>query len=377
MSKRDYYEILGVDKNASEAELKKAYRKMAMKYHPDRNPGDKEAEAKFKEAAEAYDVLKNPDKKAAYDRYGHSAFEGGMGGSGGFGGGQFNDFSDIFGAFGDIFGGGFGGANGGRGGFSSRQPDTSGSDLRYNVDISLEEAYKGKTQTVEFTARAKCGDCKGKGTKDGKKPETCPDCQGTGSVRVQRGPFIMEQNCPKCNGAGQIIKDPCTQCKGEGRVYKKRTISVKVPAGIENGNRIRLSGEGEAGLRGGHAGDLYVFVNVQPHDFFVRHGQDLFCEVPVKITTAALGGSVEVPTIDGNKAKIKIPEGAQTNDKFRLRGKGMPVMNSGGRHGDMIVKIFVETPNNLTPEVKKLMHELDEKIEIRQKKKGFFSKVFG
>lgn len=376
-AKRDYYEVLGVTKTASQDEIKKAYRKLAMKYHPDRNPDNKEAEEKFKEAAEAYDVLKDEQKKSAYDRYGHSAFEGGMGGAGGgfggFGGGAgFNDFSDIFNAFGDIFGGGAG-----RGG--SRGPKVqTGSDLRYNLTVSLEEAYKGLNKKIEFGSKAKCPDCKGSGSEDGSGAETCPDCQGTGSVRAQQGFFIVEQPCRNCNGSGQVVKNPCKKCRGEGRIYKNRNLIVKVPAGISDGARIRLAGEGEAGPRNGVAGDLYIYVTVKRHEFFERRGNDIYCEVPLKMTTAALGGSVEVPVIDGSKASLKIPEGTQNGNMFRLKGKGMPVVNSGGRHGDMYVKIHVDIPKKLSSKAKELLEKLDGEIkEATSDKGGFFKKMFG
>ncbi|MFC1659526.1 molecular chaperone DnaJ [Pseudomonadota bacterium] len=379
MSKKDYYEILGVNKNSSADEIKKAYRKKAMQYHPDKNPGDKVAEEKFKEAAEAYDILKDEQKRAAYDQYGHSAFESGMGGgAGGFRTHQFTDFSDIFSAFGDIFGGDFGGMGGG----SQRRQRSSaidGSDLRYNLDIILEEAFTGKTEKIEFSASVICDDCKGSGAEGKSKPESCPKCGGTGATRQQQGFFIVERTCQNCGGLGEVIKNKCKSCKGSGRLNKKRVLSVKIPAGVDNGNRIRLSGEGEAGMRGGRAGDLYVFVSVSPHAFFVRNGANLNCEVPVQITTATLGGSIEVPLIEGGKATVKIPEGTQTRSKLRLKGKGMIVMNSGGRRGDMFITVNVETPTNLTSEEKKFFKQLDESLSKKSDSKvnSFFKKWFG
>lgn len=379
-TKRDYYEILGVSKNATPDDMKKAYRKLAMKYHPDKNPGDKAAEEKFKEAAEAYDVLKDEQKKAAYDQYGHAAFEGGAGGGaggfGGFGGFQgggagFNDFSDIFGAFGDIFGGGAGGGSRG----SKMQ---TGSDLRYNLDITLEEAYKGINKKIEFGAKVKCTECKGSGSADGSTAETCSDCSGRGTVRAQQGFFIVEQTCRKCNGSGKIIKNPCKKCHGEGRAYKNRNLIVKVPAGINDGSRIRLSGEGEAGPRNSVAGDLYIYVTIKRHEFFERRGNDIYCEVPIKMTTAALGGSVEVPVIDGSKANLKIPEGTQSGNMLRLKGKGMSITNSGGRFGDMYVRVYVEIPKKLSSKAKDLLNDLDKEIaEHPEGRSSFFKKMFG
>jgi len=384
--KRDYYEILGVNKSSSQDEIKKAYRKQAMKYHPDRNPNNKEAEEKFKEAAEAYDVLKDPQKKAAYDKFGHSAFEGGMGGAGsggrggfgGFGGFQsagFNNFEDIFEAFGDIFGD-FSSARGGR--RRKKSSTINGSDLKYNLAITLEEAFTGKTEKIEFTAPVKCSDCNGKGTAKGSKVETCPECKGTGSVRKQQGFFIMETPCDQCGGTGEIIKNPCKTCHGKGRISKSRTLSVKIPTGIQNGNRIRLSGEGEAGSRGGQAGDLYVFVSVRQHKFFERNNEDLYCKIPILVTTAILGGEVAVPIIDGGKALLKIPAGTQPNARFRLKNKGMPILNSKERRGDMFVEIETEIPKNLNTSEKDLVEKLDKTLQEKAKKSGngFFKKWF-
>lgn len=373
--KRDYYDILGVAKNASGDEIKKSYRKLAMKFHPDRNPGDKEAEKKFKEATEAYEILKDDQKKAAYDQYGHSAFEQGGGGAGGHGGGFDGfDFNDIFGNFSDIFGDQRGGQRQGR----RRSTAVPGSDIRYNLEISLEEAYRGTNEKITFSIPASCDTCKGTGSKDGAQPDTCGQCNGSGKVRAQQGFFIVERTCGACNGTGQVIKNPCKTCHGEGRVNKERTLSVKIPAGIESGNRIRLSGEGEAGMRGGPAGDLYVFVSIRKHDFFTRKGNDVHFEIPLKFTTAALGGSIEIPTIDGSKAKLQIPEGSQNGSKFRLKSKGMAVMNTGGRRGDMYVKIDIETPVKLTSEERDLLEKLDKLMENKEnnpKSSSFFKKV--
>lgn len=374
--KRDYYDILGVAKNASADEIKKSYRKLAMKFHPDRNPGDKEAEKKFKEATEAYEILKDEQKKAAYDQYGHAAFgQGGGAGAGGFSGGGFDgfDFNDIFGNFSDIFGDRGGQRQGRR-----RSAAVAGSDIRYNLEISLEEAYRGTNEKISFSIPVSCDTCKGSGAKDGAQPDTCGQCNGSGKVRAQQGFFIVERTCGACNGTGQVIKDPCKTCHGEGRVNKERTLSVKIPAGIESGNRIRLAGEGEAGLRGGPAGDLYVFVSIRKHDFFTRKGNDIYFDVPIKFTTAALGGSIEIPTIDGSKAKLQIPEGSQNGSKFRLKSKGMTVMNTGGRRGDMYVKIDIETPVKLTSEERALLEKLDKLMQNQDtnpKSSSFFKKV--
>lgn len=371
--KRDYYQVLGINKNASADEIKKAYRKLAMQYHPDRNPGNKEAELKFKEATEAYEVLKDDQKKAAYDQYGHAAFGQG-GGQGGFNGGGFEgfDFNDIFSNFSDIFG-----DSGGR---QNRKKTSAirGSDIRYNLEISLEEAFRGVSETISFSIPTTCGTCKGSGAKEGEKPVECPSCRGLGKVRVQQGFFIVERTCGTCFGSGQVIKNPCKTCGGEGRVNKEKTLSVKIPAGVEEGNKIRLAGEGEAGVRGGQAGDLYVFINIRKHQFFTRKGDDIHFEVPIKFTTAALGGSIEIPTIDGTKAKLQIPEGAQSGSQYRLKSKGMSVINSGGRRGDMYVKIEIETPIKLSSEERELLQKLDSLMQGKSnnpKSEGFFKKV--
>ncbi len=371
--KPDYYQTLGISKSASADEIKKAYRKLAMQYHPDRNPGNKEAERKFKEATESYEVLKDEQKRAAFDQYGHSAFEqGGQGG--GFGGqsqGGFNDFADIFSSFGDIFGDLSGGKK-------KRSSAVRGSDIRYNLDITLEEAFSGISKQISFNIASTCGTCSGSGADGNSKPEDCGTCRGSGKIRAQQGFFIVERTCTTCGGVGQIIKNKCKTCGGQGRVDREKVLSVKIPAGVEDGNRIRLAGEGESGARGGQAGDLYVFISVKNHKFFERKGDDIYCEIPIKMTTAALGGSVEIPTIDGTITRLVIPEGTQTNDQFRLKSKGMTIINSGGRRADMYVKIFVETPVKLNAEQKMLMEQLNKSIgnQSNPKSQGFFDKIF-
>lgn len=370
--KRDYYQVLGITKSASADDIKKAYRKLAMQYHPDRNPGNKEAEAKFKEATEAYEVLKDEQKKAAYDQYGHSAFSqgGGGGGQGGFDG---FDFNDIFSNFSDIFGD-FGGRQQGK----KRSAAQRGSDIRYNLEISLEEAYRGVNEKITFSIPSSCSSCNGSGAQNGEAPTDCGTCKGSGKIRAQQGFFIVERACTSCAGTGQIIKNPCKSCGGQGRLNKEKTLSVKIPAGVEEGNRIRLSGEGEAGVRGGPSGDLYVYISIRKHQFFSRKGDDIHFEVPIKFTTAALGGSVEIPTIDGTKAKLQIPEGAQNGDQFRLKSKGMTVMNAGGRRGDMYVKINIETPVKLSKEERDLLQKLDILMQGKAsnpKSDSFFKKV--
>ncbi len=368
MSKRDFYEVLGVSRDADEKTLKSAYRKMAMKYHPDRNPDDDRAEAQFKEVNEAYDALKDPDKRAAYDRFGHAAFEGGMGGPGG-GPGFGNDFastmSDIFDEF-------FGGAGGrGRRGGSDR-----GSDLRYNLEVDLEDAFSGKTVEIDVPTSASCQACSGTGAKPGTSPTVCPTCGGSGRIRATQGFFTVERTCVTCGGRGEVITDPCDVCGGTGRVVQERTLSVNIPAGIEDGTRIRLAGEGEAGVRGGPAGDLYIFVTLRPHAFFQRDGADLFCRVPVSMTTAALGGQFDVPTVDGGKTRVKVPEGTQTSKQFRLRGKGMPVLRST-KLGDMYIQVVVETPRNLSKRQRELLEEFESvsSKENHPEAAGFFARV--
>jgi molecular chaperone DnaJ len=357
MSKRDYYEVLGVQRNATEAEIKKAFKKLAMKYHPDRNPDNKEAEDKFKEAREAYDVLSDAQKRAAYDQFGHAGVEGGMGGGpGGFGGGGAS-FSDIFGdVFGDIFGGG--GARGG-------QRAYRGADLRYNLELSLEEAVAGTTVKIRVPTFVACEECGGSGAKKGSSPTTCPTCHGQGQVRMQQGFFSLQQACPRCHGSGKIITDPCQSCHGEGRVQTQKTLSVKVPAGVDTGDRIRLSGEGEAGESGGPPGDLYVQVHVREHAIFKRDGTDLYCEVPISFTTAALGGELDVPTLDG-RVKLKVPAESQSGKLFRLRGKGVKSVR-GAHVGDLMCKIVVETPVNLSSKQKNLLREFEESMKGNNK----------
>lgn len=354
MAKRDYYEVLGVKRDADEAEIKKAYRRIAMKFHPDRNPDDKDAEEKFKEASEAYEILSDEQKRAAYDRMGHAAFEqGGGAGPGGFGGGGFGNFSDIFGdVFGDIFGGGGGRARGG---------PSRGSDLRYNLEIDLEEAVRGTTTRIRVPTLVACKPCDGSGAKPGSKPVTCKTCNGMGQVRMQQGFFAVQQACPTCRGRGTTISDPCTSCRGQGRVEEEKTLSVKIPPGVDNGDRIRLAGEGEAGMDGGPSGDLYVQINVRPHAIFERDGKNLYCEVPISIVDAALGGELEVPTLDG-KVMLKVPEETQTGKLFRLRGKGV-VPVRGGQPGDLICKVTVETPVNLSKQQKDILRQFQESIE--------------
>lgn len=371
-SKRDYYEILGVARTATADDLKKAFRKLAMQHHPDRNPGDKDAEHKFKEINEAYDILKDDQKRAAYDQYGHAAFEGGMGGRGGGQGFDFTSFSDIFDdLFGEFMGGGRGGGQ--RGG-------NRGSDLRYNLEISLEDCFRGKTAKIRVPTSISCEACDGSGAEAGAQPIACPTCKGAGKVRAQQGFFTIERACPTCGGAGRVIEKPCKVCGGAGRTHKEKTLSVDIPAGVDEGNRIRLAGEGEAGLRGGAPGDLYVFLSVKPHRLFRREGQHLHCRVPVSMTTAALGGSVEVPTLDGGQARITLPEGTQTGKQFRLRGKGMPSLQQSGfgaGNGDLYIQVMVETPVKLSKKQRELLEEfakLDSQ-ESSPESTGFFDKV--
>ncbi|MNH88350.1 Chaperone protein DnaJ [compost metagenome] len=369
MAKADFYEILGVAKSADEKELKSAFRKMAMKYHPDKNPGDAEAEKKFKELNEAYETLKDPQKRAAYDRYGHAAFEqGGMGGGGGFGGGA-GGFSDIFeDIFGEMMGGGRARrSSGGR---------ERGADLRYNMEISLEEAFSGKTAQIRVPTSITCDVCTGSGAKPGTQPKTCGTCQGSGRVRASQGFFSVERTCPTCHGRGQTITDPCTKCHGQGRVTEERSLSVNIPAGIEDGTRIRLQGEGEAGTRGGPAGDLYIFLSVTPHEFFQRDGADLYCAVPISMTTAALGGTFDVGTLDGSKSRVSVPEGTQAGKQFRLKGKGMPVLRSS-QTGDLYIQIGIETPQKLTKRQRELLQEFEEisSKENNPESTGFFARM--
>ncbi|MBL4929684.1 molecular chaperone DnaJ [Fuscibacter oryzae] len=377
MAKRDYYDVLGVARGASADEIKKAYRQKAKELHPDRNQEDPNAEAQFKDVNEAYDVLKDDQKKAAYDRFGHGAFENGMGGGGGprggFAQGDFaSAFSDVFeDLFGDFMGG-RGGAGGG-----GRARSQRGSDLRYNLRVTLEEAFKGVQKTINVPTSVACDVCKGTGAEGGAEPVTCPTCSGMGKVRAQQGFFTVERTCPTCNGAGQIVKNPCKNCAGHGRIEKDRSLSVNIPAGVETGTRIRLAGEGEAGLRGGPTGDLYIFIEVKDHPIFQRDGVNLYCRVPVSFATAALGGEVEVPTIDGGMSRVKVPAGSQTGKQMRLRAKGMPALRGGGS-GDMLIEMSVETPVNLTARQKELLREFEQLSEENNPEgKTFFSKVKG
>lgn len=375
MAKRDFYDVLGVSKGASEEEIKKAYRKKAKELHPDRNADNPDAEEQFKEVNEAYDVLKDAEKKAAYDRFGHAAFEGGGprpgGGGGGFQQGDFaSAFSDVFD---DLFGDFMGGRRGPGGGGGRRA--VRGSDLRYNLRVKLEDAYKGTQKTITIPSSVACDTCHGTGAEGGAEPTTCPTCSGMGKVRAQQGFFTVERTCPTCQGLGQIIKNPCKDCGGTGRKERERALSVNIPAGVETGTRIRLAGEGEAGLRGGPSGDLYIFIEVEPHPLFVREGADLFCHVPVSMATAALGGDIEVPTIDGGRSRVKVPAGAQGGKQMRLRGKGMPPLRGAG-HGDMFIELQVETPVNLTGRQKELLKEFEAlSKDNNPKSSSFFGKV--
>lgn len=371
MSKRDYYEVLGISKGASAEEIKKAYRGKAKQLHPDRNKDNPEAEAQFKEANEAYEILKDGEKKAAYDRFGHAAFEGGMGGGGARrpGGGQ-GDFSSAFSdVFDDLFGDFMGQQRGGG------RRAARGADLRYNLRITLEEAYSGLQKTINVPGSVACGSCSGSGAEGGAEPTSCPTCSGMGKVRAQQGFFTVERTCPTCSGLGQIIKNPCKSCQGAGRIEKDRALSVNIPAGVETGTRIRLAGEGEAGMRGGPTGDLYIFIEVAEHELFQREGVDVFCRVPVSMAKAALGGSIEVPTIDGGRGRVQIPGGSQSGRQMRLRGKGMPALRGGGQ-GDMFIELAVETPVNLTSRQKELLAEFEDlSKDNNPESSSFFSSV--
>ena len=370
MAKRDYYEVLSVQRTASDGELKTSYRKLAMQWHPDKNPGDKDSEAKFKEISEAYECLKDPQKRAAYDRYGHAAFENGGagGGFGGFSGDFTSTFSDIFD---DLFGGMGGRRSGARSGGRER-----GADLRYNLEISLEEAFKGKTAQIELPTNVTCETCSGTGAKAGTQPVQCKTCQGTGRIRHAQGFFTLERTCASCQGRGSVISDPCKSCAGAGRVVKERSLEVNIPPGVEDGTRIRLGGEGEAGMRGGGNGDLYIFLSVTQHPIFQREGADLYCRVPVSMVTATIGGEFDVPTVDGGRSKVKVPEGTQSGKRFRLGGKGMPVLRSRER-GDMYVQVAVETPQKLTKRQKELLKEFDQESskDTQPESTGFFAKM--
>ena len=365
MAKRCFYEVLGVERSADEGGLKSAFRKLAMKWHPDRNPGDKNCEARFKEINEAYEILKDPDKRAAYDRFGHAAFEhGGPGGPAGFGADFGSAFSDLFEG---IFGMGAGRARSGR---------ERGADLRYNMEIRLEEAYSGKTAHVRIPASVTCESCSGSGAKAGTRPKACPTCGGQGRIRHAQGFFTLERTCPSCQGRGQVIDNPCQACSGSGRVTRERTLSVNIPPGVEDGTRIRLAGEGEAGVRGGPTGDLYIFLSIAGHPFFQREGADLHCRVPISMVTAALGGEFEVPTIDGTNTRVKVPEGTQSGRRFRVQGKGMPVLRSK-QAGDMYIQVLVETPQKLTKRQRELLSEFERlsSRDTQPESSGFFGKV--
>src|SRR5712691_4122897 len=367
---QDYYELLGVSRTAGAEDIKKAFRKLAMQHHPDRHSGDKGSEKKFKDLTHAYDVLKDPEKRAAYDRYGPAAFEGGAG-PGGPGGpfhGQGFDFGTVFG---DIFEEMFG-ANGARG--RGGRGDTRGQDLRFNLEITLEQAYAGTEATVRVPSSVACEVCHGSGAEPGSKPQQCQTCHGRGRIRAQQGFFTVERTCPACHGVGHVIDKPCRSCAGQGRVRRDKTLKVNIPAGVEDGTRIRLSGEGEAGTRGGPAGDLYVFLSVRHHQLFEREGADVHCRVPISMVQATLGGNIDVPTLDGKMARINIPAGAQGGHQFRLRGKGMPIVRSAQR-GDMYIEINVETPTNLTSKQKELLKEFEKAGKTSPESEGFFSKV--
>jgi molecular chaperone DnaJ len=368
MAKQDYYEILGVSKSADGEEIKRAFRKMAMQYHPDRNAGDKEAEQKFKDVNEAYDVLKDDQKRAAYDRFGHAAFEQGSRGPGGF------DFGGGFaGGFANIFEEMFGAMGGGRGQASPNR----GSDLRYNLEIGLEEAFRGKQTTIRVATLVQCDQCKGSGAEAGSRPATCHTCRGQGRVRAQQGFFTIERTCPTCHGAGNVIEKPCKGCGGQGRVRREKTLSVNIPPGVEDGTRIRLSGEGEVGAHGAAPGDLYIFISISQHPIFQRDGANIYCRVPIPITSAALGGTIEVPTVEGVRARVTVPAGTQSGHQFRLRGKGMSVLRSNVR-GDMFIEAIVETPVNLTKRQQELLREFEKEGENRKtspQSEGFFARV--
>ena len=374
MASDDYYELLGVSRSASEDEIKKSYRRMVFKYHPDKNPGDKEAEEKFKKISEAYEVLSDREKRDAYDRYGHSAFSGGMGGGnsgfgGGFNGGFSSDFSDIFN---DFFGGGFS-----RGTQGQSREKVRGADLRYDIEISLEDAFKGVKIPISYVTNVACSTCSGNGSEGEAKAVKCGTCNGAGRIRTRKGFLTIEELCHTCSGEGEIIKNKCKRCGGSGRVRNEVGILVTVPQGIENGNKVRVNGKGEAGCRGAPSGDLYVYVTVKSHKFFTRKGADLYCNVPIKMTLAALGGEIEMPTIDGTWTKLKIPEGTQNNDKLRMRGKGMPEVYAKDRRGDMYVQVTVETPVKLSKKQIEILRKFDDESNASSSPKSsvFFQKV--
>jgi len=366
MAGHDFYDVLGVERAADPDAIKKAYRKKAMEYHPDRNAGDAEAEKKFKEVNEAYEILKDEQKRAAYDRFGHAAFEqGGPGAGAGAGGFDFADvFDEMFGEF--------------MGGQRRQQSHSRGADLRYNMEIGLDDAFAGKSAKIRVPSSVACEKCHGTGAEGGRAPVACGTCHGAGKVRAQQGFFTIERTCPKCHGSGKVIEDPCRSCGGAGRVERERTLSVNIPAGVEDGTRIRLAGEGEAGLRGGPSGDLYIFLQIKPHRFFQRDGANIYCRVPIPMTTAALGGSIEVPAIDGGRARVNIPAGTQTGNQFRLKGKGMSVLRQNNR-GDMYIQAQIETPVNLSKRQQELLREFDGagsgKASHSPESEGFFAKV--
>ena len=368
MAKQDYYDLLGVSKSADAEELKRAYRKLAMQFHPDRNSGDKSSEQKFKDISEAYDVLKDDQKRAAYDRFGHAAFDqnrrgpGDFGFAGGFSGGFANIFEEMFGAM---------------GGSRNQANPNRGSDLRYNLEVSLEDAHRGRQTTIRIGTLVHCDTCKGSGAEPGSRPVTCRTCQGQGRVRAQQGFFTIERTCPNCHGAGNVIEKPCKACGGQGRVRREKTLAVNIPPGVEDGTRIRLAGEGESGRAGASPGDLYIFISIPPHAIFQREGANVHCRVPLPITTAALGGTIEVPTVDGSRTRVTVPAGTQAGHQFRLRGKGMNVLRSSLR-GDMFIEAVVETPVNLTKRQQDLLREFSQEGDSRKtspQSEGFFARV--
>jgi molecular chaperone DnaJ len=370
MAKRDYYDVLGLKRGASDSDIKSAFRRLAKEHHPDRNPNDTSAEHKFKEINEAYEVLKDEQKRAAYDQFGHAAFEGGGRGPGGFGPDFSSSMSDIFD---DLFGEFMGGR---RGGPRQRSGRERGADLRYNMEITLAEAFTGKQAQIRVPTSITCETCSGSGARAGSRPTTCQTCGGQGKVRASQGFFTIERTCPSCQGRGETIDDPCPECHGQGRVTRERTLQVSIPPGVEDGTRIRLAGEGEAGRRGGPTGDLYIFLSIKPHEFFQRDGADIFCRVPISMTTAALGGSVDVPTVEGNRVRMPVPSGTETGKQFRLKGKGMPVLRSKVQ-GDMYIQVEVETPKNLSRKQRELLEEFERESnkETNPASSGFFARV--
>lgn len=371
MAKRDYYQVLGVERDADDKAIKAAFRKLAKQYHPDRNQGDAEAEKNFKEVNEAYEILKDAQKRAAYDQFGHGAFDGG-----GFGGGGAGFDSDFGASMSDIFDDLFGDFMGGQRRAKPRGGQERGSDLRYNMEITLKDAFTGKSAEIKVPSSVHCETCKGTGAKKGTSPTVCSTCAGLGKVRASQGFFTIERTCSQCHGRGEVIADPCKDCSGSGRITRDRILSVNIPAGVEDGTRIRLAGEGEAGLRGGPSGDLYIFLSIAPHDIFSRDGADIFCQVPISMITAALGGQIEVPSVDGERSRMKIPEGTETAKQFRLKGKGMPVLRSKAM-GDMYVQVEVETPKNLSRRQKELLKDFEKASndETNPQSTGFLNRV--